>query len=300
MIGFVEQKDLTVYVYSLDGDYLWSKVGTLLGYTSSIVIIKHGSITYTYICGDRGEIIHTHQLDMQKKYRKYMKWWLNEFLAGDQVDHYVELFPELDSRLAKFAIGIFMWNMKGLIDINNPDDVSKVRQILKILDQTPGYDFFDNVFNDVDPNTVCGIIGITPITPAEEGDIKFDYYVHEIKSFDDALDYFGAVSRSIVTDEAHKEHTANGNRIYFCCNDDWPDVECVPGTGFPHDKFGYSLIAVEVTPNNKIVSVISRWNTYAGDTGDFLSPEELRNILGEANFNKLFSKSTENEIKDKE
>lgn len=66
---------------------------------------------------------------MQEKYRKHMKWWLDEFSAGDQVGHYVGLFPELDSRLTKFAGGIFLWNMKGLIDINNPDDVSKVHLI---------------------------------------------------------------------------------------------------------------------------------------------------------------------------
>lgn len=50
----------------------------------------------------------TRQKNMQEKYRKHMKWWLDEFCAGDQVDHYVELFPELDSRLAKFAVGIFL------------------------------------------------------------------------------------------------------------------------------------------------------------------------------------------------
>ena len=94
-----------------------------------------------------------------------MKWWLDEFCAGNQVDHYVELFPELDSRLAKFAIGIFVWNMTGLIDINNPDDVSKVRLILKVLDQTPGYDFFDNTFNECDPDMVCQLIGMSPVAP---------------------------------------------------------------------------------------------------------------------------------------
>ena len=41
---------------------------------------------------------------MQEKYRKHMTWWLDEFCTGDQVYHYVELFPELDSRLAKFAV----------------------------------------------------------------------------------------------------------------------------------------------------------------------------------------------------
>lgn len=63
----------------------------------------------------------------------------------------------------------------------------------------------------------------------------------------------------------------------------------MPGMGFPHDKYGYSLIAVEVTPENRIESVTSRWNTCAGDAGDFLSPEDLRKVLGEENFNKLFS-----------
>ncbi|MBD5344892.1 MAG: hypothetical protein HDR83_04935 [Bacteroides sp.] len=226
---------------------------------------------------------------MQEKYRKHMQWWLDEFCAGDQVDKYVELFPELDSRLAKFAVGIFLWNMNGLIDIDNPDDVSKVRLILKVVDQTPGYDFFDNVFNEADPDTVCQIIGMSPVTPIEEGDIDFDYSVTEIKNFEEARLYFEAVSWCIViSEESFKEYTGNGNRFYFCGNGDWWDTPCVPGMDFPHDKYGYSLIAVEVTPDNRIASVTSRWNTCAGDTGDFLSPDELQRVLGESNYKKLF------------
>ena len=228
---------------------------------------------------------------MQEKYRKHIQWWLDEFCAGDQVDRYVELFPELDSRLAKFAVGIFLWNMKGLIDIDKHDDVSKVRLILKVLDQTPGYDFFDNVFNEADPDTVCQIIGMSPVCPIEEGEIEFDYCVSEIKNFEDAHSYFEMVSWCIViSEESFKEYTASGNRFYFCENGDWWDIPCIPGMGFPHDKYGYSLIAVEMTPEDKIASVTSRWNTCAGDTGELLSSEELRRILGEENFNKLFSK----------
>ncbi len=62
----------------------------------------------------------------------------------------------------------------------------------------------------------------------------------------------------------------------------------MPGIGFPHDKYGYSLVAVEVTPENKIASVTSRWNTYAGDTDDFLSEQELKSILGIDNYRRLF------------
>ena len=232
---------------------------------------------------------------MQEKHRTHIHWWLDEFCAGNQVDLFVELFPELDSRLEKFAKGIFLWNMKGLIDIDNPDDISKVRLILKVLDKTPGYDFFDNVFNGADPDTVCQIIGMSPGAPGEEDEIRFDYCVSKIKSFEDAHSYFEMVSWCIViSEESFKAYTANGNRFYFCGNGDWRDVPCIPGRGFPNDKYGYSLIAVEMTPENKIASVTGRWNTCAGDTGEVLSPEELRRVLGEENFNKLFSKFTKN------
>ncbi|MDE6480832.1 MAG: hypothetical protein K2L45_11250 [Muribaculaceae bacterium] len=190
---------------------------------------------------------------MQDKYRKHIEWWLDEFGSGDQVDRYVDVFPELDTRLAKFAVGIYLWNAKGLIDINNPDDVSKIRMILRVLDQTPGYDFFDNVFNEADPDTVCQIIGISPVTPIEESHIDFDYTVMEIKNYEDAHSYFEAVSWCIViSEESFKEYTGNGNRFYFCRNGDWWDIPCIPGMGFPHDNYGYSLIAVEITRKIKL------------------------------------------------
>lgn len=237
---------------------------------------------------------------MQDNFFKKMRGEFEEFMAIDQVERYVQLFPELNSRLSKFALGIFLWNMNGLIDIDNPDDVSKVRLILKVLDQTPGYDFFDNIFNEYDPDTVCQIIGMSPVAPIEEGEIEFDYWVSEIKNFEDANSYFEMVSWCIViSEESFKEYTANGNRFYFCGNgEDWCDVPCIPGMSFPHDSYGYSLIAVEVTPENKIASVTSRWNTCAGDTGDFLSPEELQRVLGESNYKKLFSKHSKSTAND--
>lgn len=228
---------------------------------------------------------------MQEDYRRLMASLLDEFSAGDQVEHYVDLFPELNSRLSKFAVGIFLWNMRGLIDIDNPDDVSRVRIILKVIDQTPGYDFFDNTFNEADPDTVCEIIGISTAAPVEEEEIEFDYDIVPIRSFEEAHAFFEATSWCIViSEESFNAYTANGNRFYFCFNGkDWHDVPCSPGMGFPRDRFGYSLIAVQVTPENKIASVTSRWNTCAGDTGDFLSPEEIRTILGEENYRKLTS-----------
>ncbi len=221
---------------------------------------------------------------------KYLRWWFNEFMASCQVDHYIDLFPELDTRLCKFGIGIFMWNMTGKINIENTDDVSRVRTILKIIDQTPAYDFFDNTFNEADPDTVCQILGLDNLKKIEEGDIEFDFSVTALKNFEKAHEYFDMVSWCIViSEESFNSYTANGNRFYLCENEGWWDMPCIPGAGFPRDMYGYSLIAVEVSPENKIVSITSRWNTFEGDTGNFISEEELRNILGEENYQKLFN-----------
>ena len=98
----------------------------------------------------------------------------------------------------------------------------------------------------------------------------------------------------VISEESFKSQTSNGNRFYFCGNNEWWDTPCVPGPAFPHDRYGYSLIAVEVTPDNKIASITSRWNTYAEDSGNFITEDELKKILGDAIYNKLLCKPTEN------
>ncbi len=223
--------------------------------------------------------------------RKYLQWWFNEVSLTNEVDKYLELFPELDTRLCKFGIGVLLWNNTGKIDIENPDDVSRVRILLKIIDQTPAYDFFDNTFNDDDPDTVSQILGIAPMNKVEEGEITFHYSIDALKNYEEAHEYFEGASWCIViSEESFNEYTANGNRFYVCKNKCWYDIPCILGQGFPRDRYGYSLIAVEVTPDNKIASITSRWNTFEGNTGNFISEEELRTILGEENYQNLFIK----------
>ena len=131
---------------------------------------------------------------MNERYRKEIIWWFAELGSESEVDNYLASFPELNSRLSKFAIGIFKWNIVGLIDINNPDDVSRVRLILKVLDQTPGFDFFDNTFNECDPETVCTILGMSPIVPVDESEIEFNYTVDCIGNYTDARQYLEMTS----------------------------------------------------------------------------------------------------------
>lgn len=77
----------------------------------------------------------------------------------------------------------------------------------------------------------------------------------------------------------------------------------MPGENFPFDDYGFSLIAVEVLPDNKIISVTSRWNTCSDDKGEFISESQLKEILGdklkelyvkEENITKEYSQPKEN------
>ena len=111
---------------------------------------------------------------MEEKYRKRMEWWFAEYCAENQVDRYLDIFPELKGRLSKFGIGIFQWNMGREINIGNPDDVSRVRMILKVLDSSPAFDFFDQSFNECNPDVVCEILVMSPKIPRYEQKIKYD------------------------------------------------------------------------------------------------------------------------------
>lgn len=97
---------------------------------------------------------------MKERYRRELEWWFAELGSEEQVDRYIEVFPELKTRLSKFGVGIFLWEIQGLINIGNPDDVNLVKKILKTLNQTIYFEWFDNTFNECEPEKVCRILRI--------------------------------------------------------------------------------------------------------------------------------------------
>ncbi|MBR1556945.1 MAG: hypothetical protein IJ647_04180 [Prevotella sp.] len=53
MIGMAKQQGMNVYVYSETGSFMFSKTGTLVGYTSNTVTVQQGGTTYVY--GEQGQ-----------------------------------------------------------------------------------------------------------------------------------------------------------------------------------------------------------------------------------------------------
>lgn len=194
---------------------------------------------------------------------------------------YLDLLLELKGITNKFLPGIKKWEEQGIINLSNADDISRIRLMLKVLEKTPGYDFFDELLNGESPDRVCKVIGLEQFKTSRESNISFDYKIIPINTFEDAIEIAAEESWCIViSKEAYNDYTKKGNRFYFLCNKNWEFIHCIPGQKFPYDEYGYSLIAVEMSPENKIISVTSRWNTGSCNNDFFISEDELRNILG--------------------
>ena len=191
-------------------------------------------------------------------------------------------FPELNGRMGKFYPGILNWEKQGIINFSNDDDICLIRLIFKVLDKTPGFDLFDEGFNGETPERVCEIIGMSPNITKDDYQISFDYTIIPIHSYEEAINVAKGESWCIaISDESYNEYIKGGNRFYFLANKNWKKEPRVPGINFPYDKYGYSLIAVEMSPDNKIVSITSRWTTGSCNNDFFISEDELRNILGD-------------------
>lgn len=90
---------------------------------------------------------------------KEIKWRFAELCHEDDVDRYLKIFPEFDSNLSKFAIGVLLWEIKGMVNLKDITDVEKIKFILKVLKNSPmAYAIFDNTFCEASFDTTFQLI----------------------------------------------------------------------------------------------------------------------------------------------
>lgn len=73
----------------------------------------------------------------EKRSIKEIKWWFAELCHEEDVNRYLKIFPELDSNLSKYAIGILLGEIKGLVNLEDTADVEMIKFILKVLKDNP-------------------------------------------------------------------------------------------------------------------------------------------------------------------
>ena len=104
--------------------------------------------------------------------------------------------------------------------------------------------------------------------------VPINYY-REIEPFAKYTDWCITIDELIF-----QQYGENGNnRLYVAIRDDMSYVPAIPGSSYPHDDYGYSLMAIYVRRDGK-KAVTSRWNTFKEDES-FVNDTELKELLGE-------------------
>ena len=95
----------------------------------------------------------------EKRSIKEIKWWFAELCHEEDVNRYLNIFPELDSNLSKYAIGVLLWEIKGMVNLEDAADVKMIKFILKVLNDNPmAFVIFDNTFCDASFDTTYHLI----------------------------------------------------------------------------------------------------------------------------------------------
>lgn len=198
------------------------------------------------------------------------------------VDNIESRIPSMKDGMRKYLQGIIRWIVEGQIDPNEPSDLLKINKLLRVMKNSPAYEFYDENFNGDSFEQVQQTLNIE-LDESEEDLRQGSYSIISIGSFEEALEYkkYAPDWCILNSEKAYDEHTFNGSgKFYFCLREGWKDEKPIPGNNYPYDNYGYSIIAVSVDADGNITSVTSRWNFDDG-RDNFLTVALLSKVLGD-------------------
>ena len=172
-----------------------------------------------------------------------------------------------------FYPGILRWSRDGEIDLDTEKGVARVIALLKVICNSPAFDFYDGDFNGLSFESVKSSVNIDLDADEYHSDGPHRYRIERIASFVQARKYrkYAPEWCILESEVAYDGHSDYGkNRIEFYVRDDMEKIPAFPGKDFPHDDYGLSLIAVITEPDSEIVSVTPRWNCEDEKLLDFL------------------------------
>jgi len=218
---------------------------------------------------------------------------LSEEEARSFLNNIIDTIPYLKDDLQKFIQGIIRWHIQGSIDLTSPRDCSKVSTLLHFIRNSPAMDMYDKNFvselsgREESFDDVLSVLMLDLEAPDMDTHVSpqgHNYTVIPIESYKQALEYKAVAPDWCIleSEEAYNSHTFNGqSKFYFCLRDDYKSVKRTPGSEYPYDNYGYSVIAVCKDADGEISSVTSRWN-FDDAHDNFLTRSELKEVLGAA------------------
>lgn len=172
-----------------------------------------------------------------------------------------------------FYPGLLRWSRDGEIDLDTEKGVARVIALLKVICNSPAFDFYDGDFNGQSFEAVKNSVNIDLDAEEYHSEDPHRYRIERIASFVQARKYREyapdwCILESEVAYDGHSDYGKNS--IEFYIRDDMEKIPAFPGKDFPHDEYGLSLIAVITGPDSEIISVTSRWNCEDEKLLDFL------------------------------
>ena len=172
-----------------------------------------------------------------------------------------------------FYPGLLRWSRDGEIDLDTEKGVARAIALLKVICNSPAFDFYDGDFNGQSFEAVKNSVNIDLDAEEYHSEGPHRYRIERIASFVQARKYREyapdwCILESEVAYDGHSDYGKNS--IEFYIRDDMEKIPAFPGKDFPHDEYGLSLIAVITGPDSEIVSVTPRWNCEDEKLLDFL------------------------------
>ena len=172
-----------------------------------------------------------------------------------------------------FYPGLLRWSRDGEIDLDTEKGKARVMALLKVICNSPAFDFYDGDFNGQSFEAVKNSVNIDLDAEEYHSEDPHRYRIERIASFVQARKYREyapdwCILESEVAYDGHSDYGKNS--IEFYIRDDMEKIPAFPGKDFPHDEYGLSLIAVITGPDSEIISVTPRWNCEDEKLLDFL------------------------------
>lgn len=216
--------------------------------------------------------------------------------SKDFVENLYNKIPVLSwsFKMKLYVEGIVRWYCEGKIDLTNQQDLFRVNQMMKVLSRSIERDdlrcnFYSEIHNRLlSFAEVVQFLDIDVDDTPTLGTSEHTFEVVEIETSQELNRYYDLIKRWCIAqyEDVFDEYITNGlNKLYLVLRDDYKEVKASPGDNPPYDDYGFSIMAVIVSPDSGIISITSRWNFEDSDL--FVTPDALKELIGADSFNKI-------------
>ena len=174
-----------------------------------------------------------------------------------------------------FNTGLSRWIENNEITLLEVQKGKRIINLLKYISNSPAQDFFDDNFNSMTLEDVISLLDIV-LSDRSTAPKYSDYKVVAIPDYSIAKIYRKYARAWCITEseEVWNKYSESGIKFYFCINRGMEIEQPIVGNDFPHDAYGYSLIAIAINKSGSIASITSRWNIE-----EYTLPQTLERLI---------------------